>query len=876
MYFYGPEIDRRTIAWLENGAVFPETLRVRVNGGGVRSYLVMDRDKDGVVQILKGERKGKKGFVLRVQDQESEQIFAAKLCIPEDYEYSSPLSEIEFGRELRPIEQLVLIPHLCGIVDRFESEPRKDDGTHWYCFLSDWLEGVTLSQLVSKSPERVTPALLARVARDLVTAVIFMESAGYKHDDLNLGNLMLQDANRDLAEINPELAVSRLRIIDLGSLKHSDRATTKSDDDWSLTAKCLATIFNAIHRNRAIASQYPAFLQAFREFIHALADDPERQFPDRGDYVRRIEAAEKTITIEQPKIAFSPLDAISAEHLANDKVLLKLFVDYLPWIGLVQEPSPCVLIGPRGCGKSMVFRYMATKTHITSRECDSAVLDASRIFGVYVGCSSDLGNDLNWVSVRPGGFLPYASQVADYFNLVVARELMRSLASAASARSFAQTLGITEKSKREVANHLEISLGQSLRNVHAGGMDIFQSCADALDRLRLKLAREMRVGPGEGIGTGGSFIRDLCACIVANMPSFSTYRITFLLDDYTEHRLSAHVQHALNDIVFQRVPTHTFKVSSEPYGFNPVTLSGARIDATREFIEIDAGVTCLDMTSIDRKRFVTELLNRRLKEGRYAGTAQDLIGDSTYQSDLKLASEIRNNRKGRQTHYNGLDVLSNAWSGDVSTVLHMVRNMFADAGVSSSSTARIPNIIQHDAIVRVSKGLRARVASYTPFGREMGALLSAYGELAANLLINHKAKVRSDPDDIHRKYRIEWTLPEASDVCSELQRIDPSGQLYLMYKELVRRAVLHENLQSRGKEGPTRSTVRLQLRSSLLPSFGTSLVRKNHIKITRVEEFAEFLNQTQRWADSMVARYKTSGDLFGAILEEEEGGEDAG
>ncbi len=69
--------------------------------------------------------------------------------------------------------------------------------------------------------------------------------------------------------------------------------------------------------------------------------------------------------------------------------------------------------------------------------------------------------------------------------------------------------------------------------------------------------------------------------------------------------------------------------------------------------------------------------------------------------------------------------------------------------------------------------------------------------------------------------------------------------------------------------------MRLQVRSSLLPSFGTSLIHENHLKIDSAADFVEFLINTRRWAKSVIARYSTSNDMFGADLfdEEEEGDE---
>lgn len=872
MYKFGPEIEASTVRWLEDGAVFPEYLVLRTSTSGLspeRALRILDRDQDGVVRPLMTGRRGKKGFVLRVEDVNTEQQFAAKLCIPADYDHGpGPLSEVEFARKLRGGSDLVLLPVAVGTVDRFQSEPPTEDRRAWICYLSEWLTGVSLEELVRKSPDRLTPALVAKISKELLTAVMFLESNDLKHDDLTLGNMMLVDGNPALAAINPERGQPSLRVIDLGSAKPLSKTTQKADDDWTNVARCLAMLHNILHLNRSIASRNHEFLRRLSSFIEALSDeDRSRHFPSQTDYIRMIQEAEDTITMEpRPDHKFHPLDAISAEHLASDQLLLKLFVDHLPWISMVEEKGPIALIGPRGCGKSMVFRYLAARTHIHSKSVTADLLDRTGMFGVYIGCASDLGNDLIWLGRDKRDVEQNVDQIVDYFNLVAVRELMRSLASASGAPALAGRLGITTSAKMEAIAFIKESLGENIDIVCIGGMEPMQACADAMDRLRLKLSRSMRDGSALKLNTGSTFLRDLCRLLSSSMTGLQRYAITFLLDDYTAHRLSPLIQSVINTVAFQRDNSHVFKISSEPYGFDPTHFYGTRIDANREYVEVDAGELTLEqMSHHQRREFVTQLLDKRLSTAKFSGTTALLIGDSEHKEDPSLAEAIRDERKGKKNYYNGIHVLSNAWSGDVATILHMVRDMFANARVVENSVSRIPNSIQHEAIVRVSKGLRGRVSGFHPYGSAMSSIMTSFGDLAQKLLVECQGKARDGTNFAHRKYRIEMTLPEGVDLESELLRIRPDGELVALYRELVRRAIFHELTPSRGKESAGRRTVRLQIRASLLPSFGTSLVRHNHLNIHRVEDFAEFLTEPKRWAEAMLSRFQMSGGLFNEL-----------
>ena len=76
--------------------------------------------------------------------------------------------------------------------------------------------------------------------------------------------------------------------------------------------------------------------------------------------------------------------------------------------------------------------------------------------------------------------------------------------------------------------------------------------------------------------------------------------------------------------------------------------------------------------------------------------------------------------------------------------------------------------------------------------------------------------------------------------------------------ELIRRAIFIELPTSRGKEDGVRRTLRWQLRSSFLPSFGASLVRDSYIDIKTIDAFVDLLVNPERSADQIFQRYGTA------------------
>jgi len=413
--------------------------------------------------------------------------------------------------------------------------------------------------------------------------------------------------------------------------------------------------------------------------------------------------------------------------------------------------------------------------------------------------------------------------------------------------------------------------------VRLQGMDPLQICADAIDKLRLRLGQQMLEDKRTKIVLPATFMRELCRTVVNAVPGLGMWRIVFLLDDYTAHRLSIPVQTVLNGVVWQRDASYTFKVSSEPHGFDAGHVDGARIDANREYTPVDAGeLTINAKEDAERRKFVVQLLDKRLEAANYDGRVHELIGESEHRTDVRLADAIRSfgrKRVGQRYYYSGLQILSNAWSGDIATVLHMVREMFARSNVTKGTVTQIPAHIQHQSIVRVSTALRDRISGYHPFGSEMSKVLASFGDVARRLLIEAPDYTDRNGDPaIHRKYRLEMTLPAGVEVESEIRKLPNGDSVVSLMRELVRRAIFIQLPASRGKEDAARRTLRWQLRSSLLPSFGTSLVRKHYIDVKRIEDFVEMLTNSEMFAQRVYARYSNArrNDLFEDFLVEPE------
>lgn len=864
------QMSNETVAWLRKRGPFPTHLKIKLPEGSCVSYLILDRDSNGYVEGVES-RIGHKGFTLRVQSTLNKRIYAAKICIIEDYTEEKLREEVSLASEIDDGAPVVSYD-LVGSVGKFDNQPNSEQ---WLCFISRWITGQTLEQVLENSPEILSPELGLLVLERLLRAVLYLEQKRLKHDDLHLGNVMLSERSADILSVNPETGRYAIEIIDLGSLKRYDTPTRKLDDDRSSVAKCVARIHNCLHRQRHIAARYPMLLQRLFELAYSMAEeDPGRHFLTPNSILEGLEFARRALNCDfgdsNGGTLESPFSAISAEHLASDKMLLDLFVDNLDWLKSVRESTPTVLTGPRGCGKSMVFRYLALRTHLVTPQAAADALRNLRFVGVYIGCASDLQNDLLWIKRSPRRAQELAPQICTFFNLVVSREFFRTLSMAAKYSEVSRSLGVDRGTISALIRYAIENLGVPSSKLSVAGLDPGQSMADDLDRHRIHLARCMLESAPAEIELPETFLRDLSRMAVKLMPGLTTKPLVFLLDDYTQQRLGEDVQAVLNSILWQRDSAFGFKISCEPFGFSNEHIGNAKLDENREYIFVNTGENIHSAAADEaamRRNFVQGLIDKRLEAAGYAGNVDKLIGPSEYEQDTDLAIALREHGHGKHHPYHGLHVLANAWSGDVATVLFMVREMFRLASVDDRTTKRISRQHQHDAIVAVSKALVHRVAYCHPYGDEMRGILDMFARLARKLLMEGDYQKDGDSSKIvpQRRYRLELTFDDQGTMVDQLNRLTGNDKAGLLYKELIRRSIFIDLPESRSKDG--KRTFRIQVRSSLLPNYGTSLVRKNYMAVHDLQEFRLLLERSSEfeeriWNRSGKEPLGAIGDLF--------------
>jgi hypothetical protein len=779
---------------------------------------------------------GFKGAVWRIRDEFGRRR-ALKLCIYDDYHDRSYLQELSRASALESYREFAHFVD-AGLI---ELSLGSLSTQKFVCFVEEWIDGLTLECFVKDQKDLVTASFLLAYVRGLCSALSVLQQLHLRHDDLHPGNVML--ARPAEGALPPEWSI---KVIDTGSMKPAGSPIKKLKDDHRHFVDHLVLLWNTVHARRILTVRDRRFLTEASRLLQSMLDDePSIALREPAQIVKQFDLAYTRASSSRPDQAAaptSPFEFISAEHIADDRLLVSMFAPSCPFLKKVDGPDPCLVTGPRGCGKSTIFRWLSLKAHLHK---SPAEIDQLRIAGFYVSCSSDLQNRLGWIRTEAMAHR-FRREIVHYFNLLLAREVVQTLSMIAARPDRESFWGFGSAEEEGLCRFVLDHLGPGSRPRMQGVSRLVQ-VAEAIESEMFSTHGQMLRGLNLTSCTSDAFLGDLSTLLARQVSYFRKKRITFLVDDFSSHRLPLDVQVVLNQVVWERRPSHVFKLSSEKYGAKLTDALCATVDVTREMVEIDCGrefIALDDSDQVDRARaFAVELLDNRLKAAGYQGTADTLIGPSEW-PEGSLGRALAERQEGRALdQYHGLECIAGVCSGDVSTLLLLYRRIFERGGVTKESTSRVPKATQHDAIVSVSRELFDAIKHHIPCGPQMYSVVGSFGTLVRNILQHgqwHKKGTSTTPPQCPR---IELDQKDGAAV----ETLTPEWQQ--LARELIRRAIFIEMEPGLSRHGNV-TTLRWHLRRVYLPAFGAALAKNDAVK--RPVDWLKYLLTNPQGACEMV------------------------
>lgn len=832
---------------------------------------------------------GYKGVTYKVRRADSGQVrtaYALKLTIAEEYAGTSYLPEVDRMADLAE-EDRDHFPqiHWCQptvVTANGQKHPL-------IVFVEDLIPGMTLDKYLARQSDDMSAQFLDRFVREMLSALAVMQQRDLMHDDLHAGNIMIRDTTLGM----------RPCLIDFGSTKPRGD-TRKPRDDIRNLGSHIATIANILSSRAEARSRDEENVVVACESLLARMndDDPLRRPEDARELLREFQELFPRGTLKQT--LKTPFDFGNAEEVMDNGLLQKLAAKSFPWRGKIESSANLLLIGPRGCGKTTVFRSMSFTCLADAGKLEEALkLD---YVGLYVSCTRDFRQQFS--AMDRAVLKRREREIRHYFNLLILREFLSSLVACCEASKLTETVVVSvaefvrekafldappQPSSAETLNALK---GLTVRHIDHARMAIWHD--ESLDSI-----------------TEQSFIADLADFSSQRIPPFQSKTLYLFIDDYTDRKVPREAQKALNHILFVPNGIYKAKISSEVFGVPQDETFGAFLDQDRDYKELNLGT--LYYTDIPRslqKAFLKEIVDNRLELCKYQGRVDSIIGDSEYKDgtlsrslkveyEARQAARVRRRQdgpeelvnaeieatlaqEGSMVYYHGWDTICNLCTGDVSNILELLDRMYSQCQVNCTKATRIPAAQQDSVIQSYSRQYIGKIKGIPKYGEKLFQIVEAFGTMIARLLREYPWLSRGvDRKDPFRMIRIEldegFVAESQSLVDTDLSVVassplTPSQEASVLWMLLQRHSLFIDAEKTRSRRNTLAS--KAILRRVFCPAFRAPLVSSESFTVDKAlwQRFCfEPSNFARRYVRDRIdeAKAKAGDATFGLFKETE-------
>lgn len=716
----------------------------------------------------------------------------------------------------------------------------RDAGNSIDCvvLISDYVEGKTLRSFVASNKDEVTVMFATGFLRSMLDFFFDMTSKGVLHGDLHTGNVLVADRS------SYSLVGERyeFRITDFGVA--SATSDTSFRDDFFQLAVMLKEILETVDYQSASPKDKFTFNVLNDHFLakhlverdttlDPLARQPRKLF----NRLTEIDADfEKAQAQDIPQL-ITPFDYLSCEQIGEAHSILRaLYSDLFLGLTDVEGRNNLVLTGPRGCGKSTVFKSLSLR-HLHSIGESSP--DRITYIGIYYRC-----DDLYFAFPRYSR--PDRQDALDLPTHFITSTLLADVLTIVKVWASSHFHNELAASESRVSMQIWGALGFS--PPPQPGANTFEAIVSRLQRERQRAARKQRfvkdVKQEFGQYFGVEVLVNVCH-ILGNGFSFLRERpFYFFVDDYSSPKITKELQENLNRIFMQRTSRCFFKLSTE----SPVSLSKSDIDNKmyvegREFTLLNLGLIYLHAETPAKLQFIEDVFGWRLSAlpNYPVKELTVLIGSNPGLNHNEEARQIRDNRK---SEFWGKETLCRLCSGDIHYLISLVRDMVALSGGISGISASgleptLPSAIQNKAIREAAGNFLKNLRGIPGHGGQLVDVVTAFGNVAHSFLrFRNSANASGRPP--HQATRIEPYEPLT--LSNEAQRI---------YDDLLRYSVFIEDVRGKSRRGKV--VPRLYLRRFLIPHFNLTLSLRDSVEL-EPGEFELFLLNPQQFENSFRLR----------------------
>jgi hypothetical protein len=708
-------------------------------------------------------------------------------------------------------------------------------GTDFVWFKTRLIRGPTLRGYLASNPDFDAAEEVLLFLGCIVTALTELGRAGFRHGDLHEGNVMREEVGTR----GPMPQVQYV-VIDFTECYEVSAPEEGLSEDIDSLAHALRSFCDTILQRSSLSREDEQVVQALAHIPGAL-DKASEEAAGHLEYEEVLARFQSNLrqARDAPSTLADPFDCVSAEDIANDALLANLCFTAYWWFDELQSANNTLLIGPRGCGKTMLFRRLRLRTKIAAGL--ESEIRADRYLGVYLPCESLFY--LRFADLSDALVEEHRGALISFFNMAILTELCSAL-SMLPAYLGRVTPSVIGRLRGLLEEEVPAWAQERHAQTHAV-QDLGNAATSIMARIRCA------VGRGECVDVAGTtdFVARAVQSIQEEIPKLGSRCFLFMVDDYTAERVPVALQVALHPIVTHRAPNLAFKLSAHMLGSMYCHPHNLAYDEGRNIVVVNIGYEYLNPNRRKAERAALEqILNKRFENSdSYRGTIEDWLGHTGFPGGRSLARALHDKATRSRTHYHGIECLVDLCSGDIGEMLRMVRRVFKRAGLEEPSSGKpiappqhpIDSHIQDEAIVAVSRELLAQVRHIRPDGQKLYDVLDAFGSLSQRVLYEHplvgqgrtsSGEPRKDPYDLLTLY------------VDNLTRANKAAQG--VWQRLARASIFVDLRVGSSR----RETIadRATLRRVYCPAFRTTLTSSEHWELTR-GQFEWFMDKPREF-----------------------------
>lgn len=725
----------------------------------------------------------------------------------------------------------------------------KISATDCVVFVYDYVEGRNLREYMEKEDTRsnINISFIEEFLRTALDLLFELEKLQLQHGDLHAGNILVSENEYS------RYHRLRFRITDFGVRNFLSQSGPGPINDFLNVGGILNSLLRCIDyesldgRNRfvfnCLRDEFLArHLFESNQSIDKLACNPEKLLEKLDSLDDRFSVSDS----EKSSRFVTPFDYPNCEQIGDSSSLLKgLYSDRLLGLNEIESFSNFVLTGPRGCGKTTVFRALSLN-HLTSIDNDNP--SSMKYIGIYYRC-----DDLYFAFPRYAE--PNRPEALDLpMHFLTVTLLSRLLE---QVRSWARKRHPEEYNRKEFALVTRLAALFEWNSERDKGVnDLVGVIGRLKTRERQRAIKKQRFAANRGSEPilnyfGPEIISRACLVIRNHFSFLRDLPFFFFIDDYSHPKITKTLQRNLNRVLMHRSPDVFFKVSTEsPVSFSREDIDGKKFVESREFKLLNLGLRYIVDSGSRTAEFLRDLFARRFSQVKAypVQSLEQLLGLASRNENATARFFREPKKDGRSTKkkeeaylYAGCETVESMCSGDIHYVIDLVSRMVETFGgrtklAKSRSTPKIPRHIQDRAVRQATGAFIESIRTLPYYGPRLADVVTAFGNVAHSYLVYaDSSNVSSKPP--HQASRIE-----------PYESLHLSSKAQNVLDELLRYSIFIEDPRGRSRRGHT--VPRFYLRRYLIPHFRLTFSRRDSLEL-EVSDIEMLLLDPQKFDSKM-------------------------